>query len=81
MVASLAVEALERVERVDERLLRDVLGVRATAQHPQRDGERQPLIALDQRAERFDVALQAARDQRFFFFVAARCRPDLGELG
>ena len=70
----------QRVERVDERLLRDVLGVGAAAQHAQRHRERQPLVALHQRPERLDVAVQAARDQRLLFLVALRGRADLGDL-
>ena len=72
VVPALAVKAIQRVERVDERLLRDVLGVGAAAQHPQRDRERQPLVSLDERTERLDVAVETARDQRFLFLIAPR---------
>jgi hypothetical protein len=48
VVAPFAVETIQRVERVDERLLRDVLRVGAAAEHAQRDGKRQPLVSLHQ---------------------------------
>src|ERR1022692_156330 len=70
MRAALAAEALERVERIDERLLRDVLGVGAAAEHAERHRERQPLIAVDQRSEGLDLTRQAARDEPALLGVA-----------
>jgi hypothetical protein len=60
--AALGAEAVERVERVDERLLRDVLGVGARAEHAQRHRVGDALVAAHERAERLGLALQAALD-------------------
>ncbi len=76
VLPALAVEAIQRVERVDERLLRDVLGVGAAAQHAQRDGERQPLVTLDERAERLDVAVPGSA--RSATLLPRRAAPSCG---